>query len=70
MAPICRNKRRLEDLQSFNQTLGSAQNVRKADWILGQVLELLTEAEGVSKGIKGGAKPNDTDLLLYDRKPT
>jgi hypothetical protein len=56
----------LNDLQSLNQTLGSAQDKGKAEGILGQILELFAEAEGVSSKIKCRVKPNDATLIVYD----
>ena len=56
----------LKDLQPLHQTLGSAQDVDKADKILGHILELFADAEGVSKKFKNRASQNKLDLLVYD----
>jgi len=58
----------LGDVQSLHQTLGSAQNVDKADRLLGQVLELFAGAEGVSTKFKDRAKPNDMSLVVYNNR--
>ncbi|MCJ1227993.1 hypothetical protein MMC12_004652 [Toensbergia leucococca] len=57
----------LEDVQSLQQIFGST-DIDKADGILGQVLELFADAEGVSTKIKGSMKPNDMSLLVYDKQ--
>jgi hypothetical protein len=54
----------LNDLQSLNQILRSAQDVGNAEGILGQILELFAEAEGVSSKINCRVKPNDTTLIV------
>jgi hypothetical protein len=56
----------MKDVKSLQQTLGSAQDVHKAKGILGQVLELFADAEGVSTKFKSRAEADDTNLLVYD----
>ena len=56
----------LNNVQSLNQTFTSAQDVEKAEGILGQILALFAEAEGISSKIKCRAKPDDTTLKVYD----
>ncbi|EON63735.1 hypothetical protein W97_02963 [Coniosporium apollinis CBS 100218] len=58
----------LSDVRSLQQTLRSAQDVAKADAILGQVLDLFADAEGVSVKFKSRAKPGDQSLLVYDSR--
>ena len=53
-------------MQSLQQTLLSAQNVSKADAILGQVLDLFADAKGMSTKFEGRVKPGDQSLLVYD----
>ncbi|KAJ9644105.1 hypothetical protein H2199_003973 [Coniosporium tulheliwenetii] len=53
----------LQDVQTLNQTLVSAENVKKADERLSQILELFADAEGVSAKFKSRTKPDDATLL-------
>jgi hypothetical protein len=53
-------------VQSLCQPLGSTQNIGKAEEILGHILELFADAEGVSTKLKNRVKPDETNLLVYD----
>jgi hypothetical protein len=55
----------LKDAQSLNRSFRSSQDTGRAERILGQILELFADAEGVSTKIKGHAKPEDTNLVAY-----
>jgi len=57
----------VEDTQSLQQGSLSAEDIPKAEKILGQVLDLFADAEGVSAKFKIRASPNDTSLALYDQ---
>ncbi|KAL8823652.1 MAG: hypothetical protein Q9191_005666 [Dirinaria sp. TL-2023a] len=58
----------LEDTQSLPQVLGSAQSVTKAEEILGQILELFADAEGISTKFKTRAGRSKQESLVHDNQ--
>lgn len=54
----------LKDTQSLSQVLEPAQEVNKAKEILGQILELFADAEGISARFKNGR--SEQELLVHD----
>jgi hypothetical protein len=58
----------LRDVQSLQQRLGSTNDIGKAEEILGHILELFADAEGVSTKLKERVKPGDPNLLVYNTK--
>lgn len=58
----------LKDTQSLPQVLGSAQDVDKAEQILGQILELFANAEGISAKFKTRGGRSEQELLLHDTR--
>lgn len=56
----------LKDTQSLSQALESAQEVDKAEQILGQILDLFADAEGISTEFKKRAGRSEQELLVHD----
>jgi hypothetical protein len=56
----------LQDVQSLEQRFGSNQNINHADSLLGQILDLFAEAEGVSQKYKTRTKADDSSLTTYN----
>ena len=53
-------------MQSLPQTLGSVQDVDRAEQILGQVLEIFADAEGISVKFKNRIAWTGQELLLHN----
>jgi Skp family chaperone for outer membrane proteins len=51
---------------SLEGRLGSASNIKHAEDLLGQIMELSAEAEGVSNKYKSRTEPQDGSLVVYD----
>jgi WD40 repeat protein len=51
---------------SLQGRFGSAANFKHAEALLGQIVELFAEAEGVSNKYKSKTKPQDGSLVVYD----
>jgi hypothetical protein len=56
----------VRDTVSLQGRFGLAANVKHAEALLGQIIELFAEAEGVSNKYKSRAEPQGGDLLVYD----
>jgi Skp family chaperone for outer membrane proteins len=56
----------LQDVQSLEQRFGSSQNIDHADALLGQILDLFADAEGVSEKYKSRTKADDSSLTTYN----
>ena len=56
----------LKDVQSLRLTSVSAQDIQKTERILGQILELFADAEGISAKFKSRAEPGDASLVVYN----
>ncbi|KAL8909867.1 MAG: hypothetical protein Q9171_004817 [Xanthocarpia ochracea] len=56
----------LEDEQSLPQASESADDVNKAEQMLGQILELFADAEGISAKFKTRGGRAEQDLLVHD----
>ena len=58
-----------EDVQSvasLQGRFGSEANVKHAEALLGQIVELFADSEGVSKNYKSRASPQDDNLAVYN----
>ena len=51
---------------SLQGRVGSEMNVKHAEALLGQIIELFAEAEGVSNRYKGRMEPQNGSLMVYD----
>ena len=58
----------LKDIQSLPPALKSAQDVEKAEQILGQILELFADAEGISAKFKIRGGRSEQELLVHDNQ--
>ena len=58
----------LKDTQSLPQALDSVQGIKKAEQILGQILELFADAEGISTKFKNRAGQSKHDLLVHEKE--
>lgn len=56
----------LKETQSLPLVLNSAHDVEKAEQILGQILELFADAEGVSAKLKIRGRRSEQELFVYD----
>lgn len=56
----------IANTQSLQSTAFSAEDIPKAEKLLGQILELFADAEGVSKKFKSRASANDSSLMVLD----
>jgi WD40 repeat protein len=56
----------VQDTVSLQGRFGSAANVKHAEALLGRIIELFTEAEGISNKYKSRAEPPDGSLVVYD----
>jgi Skp family chaperone for outer membrane proteins len=56
----------VRDAVSLQGRFGSAANVKYAEALLGQIVELFAEAEGVSNKYEGRTEPQDSSLVVYD----
>ena len=56
----------LKDTRSLPPALKSSQDVEKAEQILGQILELFADAEGISAKFKARARRSEQELLVHD----
>ncbi|CAG5138832.1 uncharacterized protein ALTATR162_LOCUS448 [Alternaria atra] len=54
------------DTVSLQGRVGSEANVKHAEALLGQIVELFAEAEGVSSRYRGRTEPQDGSLAVYD----
>ncbi|KAF2807494.1 uncharacterized protein BDZ99DRAFT_465355 [Mytilinidion resinicola] len=55
-----------QDIQSLDERFGSRQNTDQAKALLGQILALFDEAEGVSQKYKTRTKAGDSSLAVFD----
>lgn len=58
----------LNDVQSLHQTLGSAEHVEQADRLLGLILQLFADAEGISTKFRDRNKSKNTSLEVNNTK--
>jgi hypothetical protein len=58
----------VRDTVSLQQRFGSEANVKHAEALLGQIIELFADAEGVSNKYRSQALPQDGSLAVYDPK--
>ncbi|CAI9636432.1 unnamed protein product [Alternaria burnsii] len=56
----------VRDTVSLQGRFGSEANVKHAEALLGQIVELFAEAEGVSSRYRGRTEPQDSSLAVYD----
>ncbi|CAN9251570.1 unnamed protein product [Alternaria alternata] len=56
----------VRDTVSLQGRFGSEANVKHAETLLGQIVELFAEAEGVSNRYRGRTEPQDSSLAVYD----
>jgi hypothetical protein len=56
----------VQDTASLQGRFRSEANVKHAEALLGQAIELFAEAEGVSNRYKSRAQPQDNSLAVYD----
>ncbi|KAF2865796.1 prion-inhibition and propagation-domain-containing protein [Massariosphaeria phaeospora] len=56
----------VRDTVSLQERFGSEANVKHAEALLGQIVELFAEAEGVSDKYKSRTEPQDGSLVVYD----
>jgi hypothetical protein len=56
----------VRDTVSLQGRFGSAANVKHAEALLGQIVELFAEAEGVSNKYKSRTEPQDGSLVVYN----
>jgi hypothetical protein len=56
----------IHDTASFQRRFGSQANVKHADGLLGQIVYLFAEAEGVSNKYKKRMPPQDGSLAVYN----
>jgi Skp family chaperone for outer membrane proteins len=56
----------VRDTVSLQGHFGSVANVKHAEALLGQIVELFAEAEGVSNKYKSRTEPQDSSLVVYD----
>ncbi|KAF2844206.1 small s protein [Plenodomus tracheiphilus IPT5] len=56
----------VRDTASLQGRFGSAANVKHAEDLLGQIVQLFAEAEGVSNKYKSRTEPQDGSLVVYD----
>jgi hypothetical protein len=56
----------LEDARTLERTFLSAEDVNRAEMILGHILDLFVDAKGVSEKFKNRARPGDSTLLVFD----
>jgi hypothetical protein len=56
----------VRDTVSLQQRFGSEANVKHAEALLGQIVELFADAEGVSNKYRSRAEPQDGSLAVYD----
>ncbi|OCK91498.1 uncharacterized protein K441DRAFT_664799 [Cenococcum geophilum 1.58] len=54
----------IQDVQSLQDCFGSRQNIDQADALLGQILDLFGEAEGISDKYKSRIKADDDSLAI------
>ena len=55
-------------MQSLPQTLGSTQDMDRAEQTLGQILKLFADAEGISVKFKNRIGRTEQELLLQDTR--
>ena len=58
----------LKDIQSLPPALKSAQDVEKAEQILGQILDLFADAEGISAKFKIRGGRSEQELFVHDNQ--
>ncbi|KAF2824804.1 small s protein [Ophiobolus disseminans] len=56
----------VQDTVLLQEHFGSEANVKHAEALLGQIVELFAEAEGVSNRYKGWTEPRDGSLVVYN----
>lgn len=56
----------IANLKSLEQTTLTPENTQQAEELLGQIVELFEDAEGISARYKQRARTNDQTLALYD----
>jgi hypothetical protein len=56
----------VRDVVSLQERFGSEAKTKHAEALLGQVVELFAEAEGVSNRYKSRTAPHDASLVVYD----
>jgi Prion-inhibition and propagation/SesB domain on fungal death-pathway protein len=56
----------ISDTKALQERFGSTQNVSQAEALLGQILELFAEAEGVSTKYKDRTATDDSGLAVYN----
>ncbi|USP81614.1 hypothetical protein yc1106_08888 [Curvularia clavata] len=56
----------VRDIVSLQQRFGSEANVKHAEALLGQIVDLLADTEGVSNKYRSRAGPQDSSLAVYD----
>ncbi|RYN48804.1 hypothetical protein AA0117_g13441 [Alternaria alternata] len=56
----------VRDAVSLRGRFGSEANVKHAETLLGQIVELFAEAEGISHKYRSRAEPQDGSLVVYD----
>jgi hypothetical protein len=57
---------KVEDVQSLHRTTVPAEEIPKAERILGHILELFADAEGVSAKVKTRSSLDEPSLAVYD----
>lgn len=55
-----------QETRSLHEVFGSHQDIKQAEALLGQILELFADAEGVSKRFKSRTNVGDGSLATYD----
>jgi hypothetical protein len=56
----------IRDTTSLQGRFGSESAIKHAEALLGQIVELFAEAEGVSNRYKSRTEPQDDSLIVYD----
>jgi hypothetical protein len=56
----------LEDAQSLQEATVQKEDIPKAERVLGQILDLFANAEGISAKYKRSVKPDDASLTILD----
>ena len=56
----------VRDTMSLQGRFGSETNVKHAEALLGQIVELFADAEGVSNSYRNRTEPQDNSLAVYD----
>jgi t-SNARE complex subunit (syntaxin) len=56
----------LKDHRSLQEATVQKEDIPKAERVLGQILELFADAEGISAKYKRSVKPDDASLAILD----